>query len=249
MPDLKDVQEQFTQLIRDKQMKNTIGDIKDERIGVYRRLVHNNITSFLETGFPVINNILRSDHWQHLVDDFIKSHPAHSPLFQEISLAFLHYLQERQPLKEIYPYLYELAHYEWAELALDIACDEITTLYQESKPDLLNQQPVVSPLAWLLAYNYPVHTIAANNRYPAPEPTYIIVYRDRTHEVGFVVVNPISAKLLELLQQNEQQTGLQVLEQLQRMLAADDAFIENGTAQMQEFLDLDIILGTEESTS
>jgi hypothetical protein len=52
----------------------------------------------------------------------------------------------------------ELAHYEWVEMALSIAID---TLPPFIEPNNLLQQPLkLSPLAWSLAYQYPVQKIA-----------------------------------------------------------------------------------------
>jgi hypothetical protein len=48
------------------------------------------------------------------------------------------------------PWLHELAHYEWVELALQIADDDLPP--HDPDGDLLAGKPVPSPLAWALAY-------------------------------------------------------------------------------------------------
>ena len=64
------------------------------------------------------------------------------------------------------PFAQELAHYEWVELALDVAEDEAPVY--EAGADLLAGAPVLSPLARPLAYTWPVHRLGA--AYQPAEP-------------------------------------------------------------------------------
>ena len=60
--------------------------------------------------------------WHALVRAFIDQHRCHTPYFLEISQEFVQFLmQDYRPLASDPPFLAELAHYEWVELALDIA--------------------------------------------------------------------------------------------------------------------------------
>ena len=53
----------------------------------------------------------------------------------------------------------ELAHYEWVEMALSIAKEELV-INNRGFDDLLNKNIRLSPLAWPLAYQYPVQKIS-----------------------------------------------------------------------------------------
>ena len=114
--------------------------------------------------------------------------------------------------------------------------------------DLLKNVPVKSNLAWMYAYQYPVHQISADfiPAKPAEQPVFLAVYRGSNDEVGFLELNPVTAGLLELIDQNEAgETG----EGLLRHLAAQinypdvDALLEHGAAALEEMRSLEILTG------
>ncbi len=54
--------------------------------------------------------------------DFFACHACRTPLFTRLAEEFLVYLeQERKGMPEDPPFLLELAHYEWVELALSLS--------------------------------------------------------------------------------------------------------------------------------
>jgi hypothetical protein len=58
----------------------------------------------------------------------------------------------------------------------------------------------LSPLAWVLAYQWPVHQIGPGFQPRKPgDPCYLAVYRDSSDEVQFMVLNAATARLLELI--------------------------------------------------
>ena len=114
--------------------------------------------------------------------------------------------------------------------------------------DLLATVPVKSNLAWTLAYSFPVHCIAPDFVPDAPgdAPTYLAVYRDDDDKVGFLELNPVSAGLLDAIENNEQQmTGEELLRELAtRANFADvDAFVGHGAAALAEMKKLNIVTG------
>ena len=160
LPAFKQHQYAFTAHLRDPQ-KNAIPDgIEDRRMNIYRELLYNNIESFISGGFPVIRDIYSDENWHRMVRDFFAHHQCKSPYFLEISQEFIDYLQnEREPQADDPAGLIELAHYEWVELALHISDETICMDQVDANGDLLNQCPVFSPVAWPLAYQFPVHTM------------------------------------------------------------------------------------------
>jgi len=104
------------------------------------------------------------------VRDFYRDHHCHTPLFLEIPREFLDYLSDgRTSAADDPSFLYELAHYEWVELALAV---------DEQQPGDVPARPPGRPaagragavaLAWPLAYRYPVHRISADWQ-PAARP-------------------------------------------------------------------------------
>jgi hypothetical protein len=118
--------------------------------------------------------------------------------------------------------------------------------------DLLAGVPVKSELAWVYAYQYPVHRISKEFQPGAPEeqPVYLAVYRGTDDKVGFLELNPVTAGLLNAVAENEAgKTG----EQLLRDLAAEigfpdaDAFVQHGLGALEEMRSLEILTGTRQA--
>lgn len=245
----KDVQNVFTQHMRDPDNNPAPEGVEDRRIGVYRELVYNNIQSFIGNSFPVIRKITADEQWHEMLRDYVSRHKSHSPLFPKMPQEFLQYLeQERGEHPEDHPSLLELAHYEWLEIALSIDTRDIDMSNIDQKGDLLEGMPVLNPISMALAYTWPVHEISPTNLPDTPpiEKTYIIVYRKQDDEVGFIVLNPVSAKLIEYLQAKEKQTGREILTRIADELNHPNpgVVIQGGLEIMQGFLTKDILLGT-----
>jgi hypothetical protein len=172
-------------------------------MAVYRELFFNNVESFLSTGFPVLRKILTDEQWLELAEDFFARHQNQSPYFSEISEEFLEFLQNERHNPADYPFLLELAHYEWVEMALSIALAQVPPL-TEYIDDFLSQKVIISPLAWSLAYQYPVHQISPDFLPPEPPAlaTYLIVYRGWDDEVHFIQISPITFRLLQIIEEN-----------------------------------------------
>jgi len=213
LPSFQQHQYRFAAHIRNPQENPLPADIEDRRMAIYRDLFFNNVAGFLQNGFPLIHALLSEQHWSEITHDFFANHHCKSPLFNEICEEFIGFLQEERNNPDDPEFLLELAHYEWVELALCIL--------EETRPDdiqidgdLLEQVPLVSQLAWPLAYQYPVHKISINNQPDTiPEnPTFLIVYRDKNEKIQFIESNLITNQLIEIIQQG--QTGKQALEQI-----------------------------------
>ncbi|MDT8283701.1 MAG: putative DNA-binding domain-containing protein, partial [Gammaproteobacteria bacterium] len=223
--------------------------IEDRRMNIYRELLYNNIESFIANAFPVIRDIYSDEDWHKMVRGFFARHQSRSPYFLEISQEFIDYLQnEREPQAHDPAGLIELAHYEWVELALHVSDETISMEQVDANGDLLNQCPVFSPVAWPLVYQFPVHTMGPDNlpgEAPA-QPTYLVVYRNRTDQVQFLAINPVTARLIGLLQENDCFTGLDAIEHISEEMKHPNPDIvkQGGLAALLELQQYGIILGT-----
>jgi hypothetical protein len=241
----------FAAHIRDPDVNAAPADVEDRRMKIYRELFYNNVEGFLASGFPVLRRLMDDRQWHAMARDFFANHRSHSPLFLEISREFLNYLDdERGERPDDPPFLRELAHYEWVELALSVAEaePEVAPERLDRQGDLLQQQPVFSPLCWALSYRFPVHRIGPDYRPLAPgdQPTYLLVYRNRDDDVLFVELNPVSARLFELLHEQERCSGLQALQQIASELEHPDpdTVIEGGRRILEQWRQRGIVLGT-----
>jgi len=198
------LQRAFAAAIRDPQNHAGPDAAPPQRLQIYRQLAYNNIESFLSTGFPVVKAILGDAAWPALIRDFLRRRQCKTPYLFELGEEFLSYLQdERGRNEEDPPFLLELAHYEWVELALLTAeaspPEENAALLEEP----LSQTIYLSELAWPLAYRFPVHRIGPDYvpASPPAEPTFLLVYRDRGDEVNFLEIGAGAYQLLNELQQ------------------------------------------------
>lgn len=240
----------FAAHIRDPKTNPKPGDVEDRRMAIYRDLFYNNVEGFLSSGFPVLRSLYDDTDWHRMVRDFFANHRCHTPYFLEISQEFLRYLrEEREPQPEDPPFLRELAHYEWVELGLSLAEDEADLDRIDPNGDLLDGRPVLSPVACLLSYTFPVHRISTKFRPDSPgeQLTYLLVYRDRQDEVGFMELNPVTARLIELMGKEQSGTGRELLETItiEMQHPNTEVVVRGGAGTMDELRRLGILLGTE----
>ncbi|MBN7135607.1 DUF2063 domain-containing protein [Lysobacter enzymogenes] len=234
---LRAQQFELTRHLRDPSASPAPAGIEDRRLGIYRDLLFNNIASLLSGNFPVIENILGEERWERLVRDFYRDHRCHTPLFAEIAREFQRYLQDLDALDP--PFLLELAHYEWVELALQLS--EATAAGDDAgigDDRLLEHPPRLSPLAWPLAYAWPVHRLGPDFQpaQPPPAPTLLLLRREADGEVRFSELSPLAYRLLQRLEESPQLTAREQLRALAAEAGSDDeaAFVDMGAALLRQ---------------
>ena len=246
----QDKQYAFAAHIRDPAHRPAPEGVEDRRMAIYRDLFFNNLRNLLATTYPVLRKLHSDEHWASFIRQFMQKHQAKTPYFLQLPEEFLGFLQtEYENTDDDFPFLVELAHYEYIELALSVSTAENDLDDVDVDGDLLAGVPVKSELTWVYAYNYPVHRISNDflPTEPAEQPVYLAVYRSSDDKVGFLELNPMTAGLLNAIGENEtNKTG----EALLRDLAASinypdaDAFVQHGAAAMAEMRQLGILLGT-----
>jgi len=238
----------FAAHIRDPQHQPAPADVEDRRMAIYRELFYKNIEGFLGNSFPVLRALHDDNCWHALVRDFFSQHLSQTPLFLEIPREFLAWLENGHG-KDTgdLPFMHELAHYEWLELALSISEESGERDDVNPAGDLLTGIPVLSPLAWHLSYHYPVHEISPDNRpqRPGDDLTRLVVYRDRNDNTGFMLINAVTKRLLELIDENNNESGEQLLQRIATEMShpQPDVVIRGGIETLRELAQKDIILG------
>jgi len=249
MPEFTRRQYAFAANIRDPANNPAPDDIEDRRMQIYRELFYNNVENFISGTFPVLRRIYSDADWHALVRAYFSSHKSRTPLFHEIPREFLNWLEsERTRNPADPPFLCELAHYEWVELALSIAESPAVAEQVDPDGDLLYGIPVLSPLAWHLAYQYPVHRIGPDYlpQQPGDMPTCLVVYRDRDDAVGFLEINSVTKRLLELIDAVTNRTGHELLACIATEMShpQPDVVIRGGTEILHNLLQKQILTGT-----
>lgn len=247
---LKVQQYGFAAHLRDPLAAPAPSGIEDRRLQIYRELFYNNVEGLLASSFPVIRALLGDSRWHALVRAFYREHRCHTPLFPELGRELLRYLETRQQRGDADPpFLLELAHYEWIELALALDENELESLPHDRHGDLLDGVPVASPLAWPLAYSWPVQQLSADFQpcEPPPQPTFLLVVRNRADQVQFKAIDALGFQLLQALHGNETGlTGRALLETLATTLGVPDAssFVSGGAHLLEQLRARDAVLGT-----
>ena len=183
-------QTRFAARIRDPEGVPLLPGVSAARMAVYEQLFFNNLESFLASGFPVLRSLFDDQRWQRLVRSFLSQHRCRTPYFLQIGEEFVDWLaQDFVAEAGDPPFLAELAHYERVELTLDVATDTLP-------------HSGWSPLAWPLAYVWPVQRLGRDHRPAAPptEPTCLLAWRDRHERVRFQQLSPFAYHLALRLQ-------------------------------------------------
>ena len=81
----------------------------------------------------------------------------------------------------------------------------------------------------------------------APEQaSYLVVYRNRNDDVKFMEINPVTARLIHFLDNDETMSGQQALEQISQEMnhPNPEVVMNGGLSALQELQSCGIILGT-----
>lgn len=247
--DFRQLQQAFAAHLRDPDAHPAPAGIEDRRMAVYRELFFNNLRDLLAGTFPVCREILGDAGWSALVRRFYSGHRAHTPYFTELPGEFVEWLSTVPDATEAMPaFLPELAHYEWVELALSIADAPAPDDRLDPRGDLLSGRPVLSPLAWPLAYRWPVHRLSVHYQpqQQPPAPTFIVVHRRDDGRVGFLQVDAPTARLLELLDTDGVESGRALLERIAAEMSPhdQDALVTRGAGMLARLHQRGILIGT-----
>ncbi|MGI9345938.1 MAG: HvfC family RiPP maturation protein [Gammaproteobacteria bacterium] len=199
-----------------------------KRLGIYHSMVYNNISGFLSQSFPTLKRRTGDELWQIIVRNYIQSKRSRTAIFPDIPGEFTLWFTEQGAAQsvagtdtemdpeQLVPLLTQLAHYTWVIHELDRADDEMpqTRPVQDWRQDRL----VLSPLVWILQYDWPVHKIRSGP--VAPKPTVLICWRNSSDKVYRDLADVLSAKIVGLLQESAH-SGAQLLEQLQAEFSAE----------------------------
>lgn len=259
---LREQQFALTRHLRDPDGHAAPAGIEERRLSIYRDLLFNNIEALLAGNFPVIRTLLGDADWRILVRAFHRDHRCQTPLFPEIAQEFLAFVQARAGHAESDPpYLVELAHYEWAELALQISEASNDDVDHETRSEpgsdplgaVLDGAPVLSPLAWPVAYRWPVHQLspAYAPALPPDAPTLLLLRREPDGAVRFSELSPLAFRLLQRLAELPGLSGREQLQALSQEAAAPDpaAFVESGVALLEQMLASGVLLAPRRNPS
>ena len=229
--------------VRDPQHHAPPPGIEARRLAVYRQLFFGNLESLLSGAFPVARASLGTDRWQALVQAFYADYRCRTPLFTELAGEFVDYLEAGEA-PDMPEWLAELAHYERVESVLLLsAADEPA---HDPHGDLLDGVPVLSALAWPLAYRWPVAEIGPGHlplQVPA-QPTLILAQRRADQYVHFSRLAPLAHALLKLLQQHDRSGREHLLRLAELAGMAVEEVVPAGLVLLESLRAQGAVLGT-----
>jgi len=241
-------QDALAAYIRDPEHAAPPPGIEPRRLKIYRELFFNNVSNLLAGNFPVLRRLYGERGWEALMRAFYRDHDCRTPLFMELAREFMRYLDARADAgADDPPWLRELAHYEWVELALQISEASPRDVAHDPSGDLLDGAPLVSPLAWPLAYAWPVHRIGPDYRPDAPPaPTLLLLRREADGQVSFHDLSPLAFRLLQRLDLEPELSGRAQLAALADEAGATDrdTFAQLGAAMLSRMRAEGTLLGT-----
>jgi hypothetical protein len=133
------------------------------------------------------------------------------------------------------------------ELALQIAHVEPPPADLSPDGDLLDGIPVLSPVAWPLAYTWPVPELGPEHQpqHPPSAPTLLLLRREPDGTVRFSRLSPLAFRLAQRLGEFPELSGRAQLEALaaEAGVTAMDEFIGQGVQLLEQFRRTGVLSG------
>ncbi len=218
---LREWQEQLGTLLLKPIQASLVGSVADPNasaLALYEELLLNTVCGTLESIYPFTHQVLThnqadNSHWRSWVDAYRRAFPNRSYSLIGAICDFSEFLESQPALLAEFPFLVDLARYEWLEMVvLNDPESDLPARLEPMVPDLAlfdQYQPVWNPIRRLqtFSYNIPILLDAwkASPQSVLESPGLfqgevdVLIYRDsRTLDARFFVVNTLTATLLRL---------------------------------------------------
>lgn len=242
------LQRQFAGHIRSPDRVDAPEGLEERRLAIYRRLFFSNLSNLFAKNFPVLHKIIEPARWQSLIRELLVEHRPTTPMFTEIGREFVRFLEEKEP-ENLPPFAQELAHWEFLETCVRLAEADPDAVDCESDGDLLAASPVLNPTLRLAQYQWPVHKLGPKYQpqQPLEQALFLTTWRKRDDRTGFMKLNAVTARLIELADQRPGVPGTLLLEQIAEELQAPDPvpIVQSGQTMLERLRQREVILGTQ----
>jgi hypothetical protein len=182
------------------------------------------------------------------VRGFLSRHHSHTPLFTELGREFIGVPRIRSRSIPHAPGCRNWRTTNGPNSACRLS-DAVLPPHDPERATCSTACPLLSPLAWPLAYRWPVHRIGPGFQPtdpPATNPRWCCCAARPTGEVHFSMLSPLLFRLLERVGAERGETGRALLERL--AIEADqsdvDAFIGQAVPMLLRLRDEGVLLGT-----
>lgn len=214
--------EESWKLFLKKNNTNEMEEIPREVFSIYQNLMQNSLHETISKIFPYSKIILQQE-WEELVEDF-QSHYS-QPSFQlyKSAMKFPQFLAEKKKINKKYPFIVDLALYEWIEVEVLNLPDvfysgDLLKRIPESAEEFVETAPLWNFASEKITLNYPISdlieaiNIAIEQKgsekeierieIPKKHTTYIVFKDDINFKAGYLKVNDLILKLISFSSPN-----------------------------------------------
>lgn len=186
-----------------------------DRLYLYEELLFASVEDTLASLYPYTKRFLEDEGWYKRVEVYRRLYPNRSYQLYRVAESFPKFLAEQSDLKKKFPFLSDLAYYEWYEIEVLNESDEpLPPNFQLGFPDSVEGMSYFAPVAnsarRLHSYRYHIpeliehlKTVEKINaaKFKLPEkPSDIIIYRDSdTLSARFFMLTPLTGKFIAKL--------------------------------------------------
>lgn len=187
-----------------------IKTISQDGVRLYGSLLNFGHHDVMESIYPYCQQLL-GDDWEATVDDYIKNFPPDHFNFNRLCSRFPQYFSMTEggaKFLKRFPFIAELAHYEWIELEKmeeDVIIEVCEHTPLTAPEQFAKLAPVVNSSLTIKRYEYPIPQIVEileaggklARKVPKEETTVAIYRHPKTHRCHFVELGEASVKVLE----------------------------------------------------
>lgn len=167
-----------------------------KRLEVYRDLVKGSFNELLKKIYPNIYKLTNKE-WKSLLSKYIEVFPPASPMLGKVGEKFPVFLSKQKKLLKKYPFIAELALYEWLELEI---------YEKEDYCNSAKKNLILNPTHKFCEFKYPIPEIvesSLNLKNISMKPTNLLIYRDpNSFKVRFMELSLGTLDYLELVKKN-----------------------------------------------
>ena len=242
--DFKNAQYAFCLNIREQKICSLPVGLTKEKMNLYQSLLFKNINSIVAPCFPVMRKIISTKQWEILMKGFLKQMIGGSPLFHQVSRDFVRYLATLDSKTMAFPFIAELAHYEWLELYVELLDEDISSFITPFRPNLLEEAMRLSPLACLQHYHFEVDKIGLNYLPTEKSPFVVVVYRTVGDKVKFMRLNQLTTALIDTVDRQELSLyqALEVIYEELSITMSFDSFFSHGVGALKQLINQQILI-------
>ncbi len=195
------------------------------RLFLYEELLFASVEDTLSSLFPVTYHFLKPE-WNSLVEKYRRQFPNRSFQLYHVAQDFPEFVQGLSGYMKKYPFLWDLALYEWLEIeVLNQEDDPLPSDLQPgfpAEPSMLSVfMPVLNPIRRQHTFQYPIPAILteASRREEVgqgfdaftldgqpvqPIETTMLIYRDpETFKARFFNLTPLTGALIEVMAEHQ----------------------------------------------